>query len=175
MENLIDSFKFHGGATPVFSLNNLRTYARVVDVYDGDTLHAVIPTFGSFFKFSIRLYGIDACEMKSHNAANKELAIRARNRVIELITNKDFSMLKNKKEVDMIFEKDVYLVWLHCLEMDKYGRVLAKIYASEQAERESGLSFSEILLAEKLAYPYFGETKKSEVEQLGSLSASYIP
>lgn len=166
-EPIAETFKQYGGTTPPFTLNNVKTYARIVSIYDGDTMHAIIPVLGSYFKFSIRMYGIDTCEMKSKNAANKDTAVRARNRVIELVTKKPFDegILKTKKQVEAALEKDVYLVWLHCLEMDKYGRVLAKVYASDKEEK----TFSDILIDEKLGYAYFGETKKTEAEQAGQI------
>ena len=110
------------------------------------------------------MHGIDTCEMKSKNALNKDFALRARNRVIELVTKKPFDegYLKTKKQIEAMLEKDVYIVWLHCLEMDKYGRVLAKVYASDKEDQ----TFSDILINEKLGYAYFGDTKKTEAEQI---------
>lgn len=160
--NDTELFKQYGGSTPSFSLNNVQTLARVVSVYDGDTMHVIIPVLGSFFKFSLRMYGIDTCEIKSKNASNKETAIKARNRLIELVTKKGFDeSLKTKKQIEGMLDKDVYLVWLNCLEMDKYGRVLAKVYSTKGDLK----SFSDVLVEENLAYEYFGETKKNEDEQ----------
>lgn len=161
---IAETFKQYGGATQPFTLNNIKTYARITSIYDGDTMHAVIPVLGSYFKFSIRMYGIDTCEIKSKISVNKDAAFRARNRVIELVTKKPFNedVMKTKKQIEAMLEKDVYIVWLHCLEMDKYGRVLAKVYASDKEEQ----TFSDILINEKLGYAYFGDTKKTEAEQI---------
>lgn len=156
-------FKQYGGATPEFSLNDTRTFARVVSVYDGDTITAVIPILGAFFKFKVRLHGIDTCEIKSKNQAAKDMAVKARNRVIELVTGLAVdATLKTKKDIEKMLDADVHLVWLHCLEMDKYGRVLAHVYPSSNRVK----SISEVLLDEKLAYAYSGETKKTEQEQV---------
>jgi endonuclease YncB( thermonuclease family) len=46
--------------------------------------------------------------------------------------------------------------------MDKYGRVLAKVYTSPNDTD----SFSDVLVKESLAYAYYGETKLSEKEQV---------
>lgn len=167
MEGGAERFRLYGGSTPVFSLNNMKTQARVVSIYDGDTLHAVIPVLGSYFKFSVRLHGIDTCEMKSKVVANKEKAVQARNRIIELVTKKpfDYTAMKTKKQIEELLDSDVFTIWLHCLEMDKYGRVLAKAFASPDEET----SFSDVLVNEGLAYEYFGDGKKTEEEQARSL------
>lgn len=163
MEGGAERFRAYGGSTPTFSLNNLKTQARIVSIYDGDTFHAVIPVLGSFFKFNIRLYGIDTCELKSKLAANKEKALRARNRLVELVTGRAFD--GTKKQLDELLDGEVFTVWLHCLEMDKYGRVLAKAFAS----RKDTISFSDILIQEGHAYEYFGDRKKTEEEQAVAL------
>jgi endonuclease YncB( thermonuclease family) len=165
VEDIYNIFRKHGGSnTKPLTLNEMKTYARVVSIYDGDTMHVIIPFLGSFFKFAIRMYGIDSPEIKSKNPDIKDMALKARNRVIELVMKAPFDgqRFKTKKDIETELENNVYLVWLHCLEMDKYGRVLANVYASAA---ESDKSFADILIAEKLAYPYFGKTKKTEGEQ----------
>lgn len=167
LEDIEDVFRQHGVTTPEFTLNGLRTYARVVSVYDGDTMKCIIPVFNTFFKFNVRLSGIDTCEMKSKKTEAKVLAIRARDRLINLVTGgkTNISMTEKtetKKDITNILENDVFLVWLHCLELDKYGRTICNIYASPN----SNVSFSDILIEEHLAYVYEGETKLSEEEQV---------
>ncbi len=159
-----EAFRQYGGSTPYFSLKDTKTYARVTSVYDGDTIHVVIPIFNTFYKFPVRLSGIDTCEIKSKNAENKEKALRARNRLFELVTNKPLdASLKTKKDLDKYLESDVFLLWLHCLEFDKYGRLLANVYKSAE---DSTTSFSDMLINEKLAYSYDGGTKLTEDDQL---------
>ena len=164
MDAVKSLFKMHGGGnTPEFNLAGVKTYARVVSAYDADTIKVVIPIFGSHYKFSVRLMGIDTCEMKAKNEKNKEVAVKARNRLYELITGgKQIEQLWKKKDVEKTLDENVTIVWLHCLEFDKWGRVLANVYLGEQATK----SLSEILIEEKLAYPYMGETKLTEEEQL---------
>lgn len=154
----IEKFKQYGGATQRFSLNDLKTYARVVNIYDGDTIQAIIPVFDTYFKFSIRLHGIDTSEMTSKITEQKVLAIKARNRIVELTTGRpsDINVLKTKKSIETFLDNEVFLVWLHCFGMDKYGRVLANIYSSESDKERS---FADILIAENLGTPYFGKTK----------------
>lgn len=160
----LEIFKQYGGSTPAFSLNDKKTWARVVSIYDGDTLTAVIPVLGSFFKFKIRLQGIDTCEMKSATEFAKDMALKARNRLVEVITGTS-TPFKTKKDIEKYLDSNVCLVWLHCLEMDKYGRVLANVYRTQDE-----MSINQLLLDEKLAYSYNGDTKKTEQEQIEYLN-----
>ena len=159
---------FNYNSTPHFTLNGKKMYGRVVNVYDGDTITVVLNIFNGFYKFNMRLNGIDTCELKSKNEKNKELACFARSRLISLITDKDISetsLLKDRRMINNFLNKNVYCVWIECLEFDKYGRLLANIYSNENTSE----SFSNILLKEKLAYKYTGETKLTEDEQLSTL------
>jgi endonuclease YncB( thermonuclease family) len=143
---------FPGKETPFFSLKGHECQARVVSVYDGDTVTVVMELAKQFWKFKVRLAGIDTCEMKSKDLYIQNKAKEARNRLVELITG-------SKDTSD--FETDEYLVWVNCKEMDKYGRVLADLYVPTKDSR----SFSEVLLEEGLAYEYNGQTKLTEIEQ----------
>ena len=51
---------------PMFSLSTLGiTRAKIMSVYDGDTVTAAVEVFPeTFYSFSLRLQGIDAPEMK---------------------------------------------------------------------------------------------------------------
>lgn len=159
-----DPFRQHGGSTPEFSMNNIKTPARVVSVYDGDTLTVVLPVLSSFFKFNVRMLGIDTCEIKSKAPKNKELAYRARNRLFHLITGRIIDESWKRKQVDEFLEANVYLVNMHCLEFDKYGRLLAFVYPTSPAD--PAMSFSDTLLRERLAYAYQGDTKLTEEDQV---------
>jgi endonuclease YncB( thermonuclease family) len=76
--------------TPVFSLDNETHLAKVVDIYDGDTLTCAIFIFGKFYKFNVRLSGIDTSELQSKNY---QKALQARMRLFDLVTgNKSVAM-----------------------------------------------------------------------------------
>jgi endonuclease YncB( thermonuclease family) len=145
---------------PYFSLEGLKTWCRVIDIYDGDTITVVIPLLTTMYKFHIRLYGLDTPEIKSSNEENKQKAILARNRLIELCTDIPTNVatnLKTRKEIQKFFDETIYLVWISCYNMDKYGRVLANIYKTSDSDK----AFSQILIQEKLGYEYFGKTKNT--------------
>jgi endonuclease YncB( thermonuclease family) len=150
-----EEFKQYGGSTPELSLNGLKTFGRIVDIYDGDTVKIILPVFGSYYKFTIRLNGIDTCEIKNKNIELKEYGIKVKNRLFELIT--DIKPDNLKLEIKNILDIETYIVWVECLQSDKYGRILANIYKT----KEDIKSLSQILLDEKLAYKYEGKTKLS--------------
>lgn len=167
-EQLVNEFKIYDLATPYFSLNGINTHGRLVDIYDGDTLKIVLPVMGQYFKFDIRLKGIDTCEIKSHNIENKNKGLEARKRVCTMVEeywgNCENSKLDTKKEIKDYLKEIVCIVFVKCYEFDKYGRLLADVYIDYNNMNRQ--SISEILLSENLAYSYEGGTKLTEEEQL---------
>jgi endonuclease YncB( thermonuclease family) len=158
-------FSKHGLNTPFLSLDGIVTKARVVSVYDGDTLTLVVPFKGDFYKVNCRMLGIDTCEMKAKTQINKNIAVRARNRVLQLlgvpITDLDVILPKNK--IQSLLSDNVYTCWVHCHETEKFGRTLVDVRTSADALSPS---IAQILLNEKLAYEYKGDTKLTEEQQL---------
>ena len=120
-----------------FSFCNYECLAKIVHVYDGDTVHLVIPQENTktLIKLKARLYGIDTPEMRIPE--QKERAIKAKERLIEML------------------KKTNNLVNVKCGEFDKYGRVLVTIYSTEFSK-----SLNDILIEEGHGYAYFGKTKK---------------
>lgn len=157
-------FSKYGLSTPALTLEGIFTPVRVVDVYDGDTLTVVVPFKGDYFKYTCRMMGIDTCEMKSKIKENKETAIRARNRVLQLlgVPIQDLATPLARKKIQGMLNDQIVVAWLHCFHFDKYGRLLADVHCV--ADKDSKC-VSKILIEEKLAYEYFGETKLSEEQQ----------
>lgn len=143
---------------PKFSLQG-RHVARIVSIHDGDTFTCVIPLESSFYKFSVRIDGIDTAEMTSKNTLLKTKALLARGRLFQLFTETNIDTFEwKKRDFDDYFAKYYTTVQIECKEMDKYGRVLADVS-----------DFSNILVREKLAYMYNGGTKLTEDEQIKML------
>lgn len=120
-----------------FSLDGYSTQAKVVDVYDGDTCTIVFKWEGKYRKFKCRCYGYDSPEMKprldiENRDEIKENAIKAKNRLTELTKN---------------------IVRIECMNFDKYGRLLVKLYKS------NNISINEIMVNEGHGYVYHGGTK----------------
>ena len=163
--------KLNMATIPEFSLNGKRLMGRVVSVYDGDTITVALNIFGAFYKFNVRLAGIDTCEMKSKDETLKKHAINARNRLLSIICNTSIDdinakNLKARKDICALFDKQVVVVMLDCQEFDKYGRLLAKVYpiGSSPGLVTGGEDISETLVKEKLAYRYGGNTKLTDSE-----------
>jgi len=171
----INAFKNYGIKTPRFTLNNINTYGRLVDIIDGDSLSIILPIYNDYFKFNVRLNGIDTSELHSHKEELKHFAENAKNELVKLIIKTDNltkmdSLIKTdnltKHEVQEILDNKLIVVWVECLEFDKYGRLLANVYCFNEDTNEYDISLSEYLLNNKFAYMYNGGKKLSESEQL---------
>lgn len=156
--------------TKKFDFNDKKFFAKVVDIYDGDTITCIMNIFGEYYKFKIRLSGIDTCEMTTNNKQLKKKAIQAKNRLFNLITQLNINIDEEitKKDMREKLNNGNYIVLLHCENFDKYGRILAQVYNKKMNSTPS-TSYNNILINEKLAYIYTGETKLSEKEQIKNL------
>ena len=120
--------------TPIFTLVGHKSIAKVVNVYDGDSVNLVIEVFGTLYKWKCRLAHVDTPEIKTRNAHEKELGLIARNKLRELIENK--------------------IINVECFEFDKYGRLLVEITIPE-----TGVKVHEWLISNNYAKKYEGGTK----------------
>lgn len=146
--------------------NSYVTFGRVIDIYDGDTCTVIIKYSEEYLKFPVRLAKIDTCEMNSKNNELKNHAILARNRLYNLITNKNANNM-DRKQIQNELNNNPYIVKLNIIGLDKYGRLLADIYKyNKNTDNSSNKSFSQILLDEKLAFKYDGKAKMTEATQL---------
>jgi micrococcal nuclease len=111
--------------------------ASVVKVIDGDTLDIDIDLgFDIWHSIRVRLYGIDAAEVRSSNAEIKESGLKAKEFVKNWFDRRGYNILIQTK-------RD---------KTEKYGRILAEVY--------SGLdNLNNDLITEGLAKPYFGVKK----------------
>jgi endonuclease YncB( thermonuclease family) len=159
METKKGEFAGHGIDSKSFSLNGKCCYGRLVDIIDGDSLKIVIPLFDDFYKFDVRLQGIDAYEMRSKIPEIKDLAHKARDKVVELMCGEQRNF-KNRSEIREYLNLNVVLVWIQCGEFDKYGRLLADVLLAD-----GSCSVADVLIACNLAYAYNGKTKMTEEEQ----------
>ncbi len=145
-----------------FSLNGMKTRGKVVEIYDGDTCKIVLLNNNVLQKFNCRMNGIDTPEIKPLlSNPNREIEIKnaykARNRLIQLCTNAniDFKNFDTKK---VSLDTNTKLVYIKCLEFDKYGRLLVNIYDNDN---ENSISYNEILINEGFAKKYDGGTKNA--------------
>jgi len=115
------------------------TTGRVVKVYDGDTITVATNVVNdnvsdTFYRFSVRIRGIDCPEIRTKNTSEKECAKIARKAVMDTVYHK--------------------IVTLTNVSYDKYGRILADVSIDD-------VSVSKMLLDKRLAVSYNGGTKAS--------------
>lgn len=147
-----------------FSMIGYKLNVRVVDIYDGDTIKVISNHINNtYYIYTLRLSGIDTCEITSKNPIIKKFAYLARNRLVELITDIIIISSTSKKDIKEILLENIFTVTIECGKFDKYGRILAKIY------NRKGL-LNDILIKEKLAMPYNGNSKLTENEIINYFS-----
>jgi endonuclease YncB( thermonuclease family) len=148
--------------TPEFSLCGLTLKGKVVEAYDGDTCKIVLPIQNTLYKFTCRLNGIDAPEMKprkdkQNRDAEIVLAKKARAELLKLLLPGNLAVdnLDIKKE-DIVaeLEKNRKLITVKCLEFDKYGRLLVELFGDSNTE-----SFNKVLIEKNLSVSYDGGKK----------------
>lgn len=118
--------------------------AKVVDVYDGDTITIVIFNKLWYEKHKLRLNGIDTPEMKpSKDLPNREEHIKkahlAKDKLSELILNK--------------------IIYVDIEGNEKYGRLLGTIYLKNCCFKTKNIN--QFMLDNKYAYEYHGGTKNT--------------
>jgi endonuclease YncB( thermonuclease family) len=146
-----------------FTLKGIKTVGKVVEIYDGDTCKIVLPLNNKLLKYTCRLNGLDAPEMKPLlSNANREKEIKhaheARNRLIQLATNCKIEINGGEKKtiIKDLLNDNTKLIYVELFEFDKYGRLLINLYENDKYEK----SFNQVLIDENYAVPYDGGTKK---------------
>lgn len=131
--------------TEFMSLKNKHYDAKIVHIYDGDTMHVVFYEYGQYIKWNCRVMGVDTPEIRTRNLQEKQLGLKVRDILIERLLNK--------------------IVKIHTDEFDKYGRLLIDVEMPLEplVENQDSIMLSEWLIANNYAYPYEGGTKRSWV------------
>ena len=108
---------------------------KVVKVYDGDTftIATKLPHHrNQYYRFPVRIKGIDAPELRTKNTIEKDYAIMSRDYLSNMINNK--------------------VVRLENVEFEKYGRLLADVYVGD-------VNVSKEMLTKRYAVEYDGKKK----------------
>lgn len=126
--------------------------ATVNRVVDGDSIVLDIDLgFNTWLNNqSIRLHGIDTPETRTRDLVEKQQGLLAKNRVLELLTPGDTVVIKT------ILDKH-----------EKFGRILGQI------ELENGINLNQLLIEERLAVEYYGQSK-DDVEAVHSQNRQYL-
>jgi micrococcal nuclease len=128
--------------TAEFSFENQNIVAKVVSVYDGDTIKVVFPLHETLYKWNCRLTGVDTPEIRTRCDVEKQYGYKVRDCLREKILNK--------------------IVTLKCGEFDKYGRLLIEIVCADIED----CTVNQWLINNNYAFAYDGGTKKSWKEFL---------
>ena len=112
--------------------------AKVIKVYDGDTITLAFKYNGEFQRFNCRLIGIDTPELKSHSAQEKELAQQARTFLVDCIHDR--------------------IVQIEAGKWDKYGRLLIRVYINN-------VCINDMMVHKGLAKVYDGGAKSAFIDR----------
>ena len=121
--------------------------AKIVSVYDGDTVKVVFPVLRKLYKFNCRIIGIDTPEIRTRDLEEKKFGKQVRDLLREKILNK--------------------VVTIHCGDFDKYGRLLIDIQCKNETKKISGW-----LINNNYAFAYDGGTKKKWGPYLTTIKAT---
>ena len=121
---------------PEFSLDGKIIEAKVISVYDGDSIKCAFPLNNTLYKWNCRLSGVDTPELKTKNKIEKEYGYKVRDLLREKILGK--------------------VVKLNCGNFDKYGRLLVTINCDKD-----NCSVNDWLINNNYAFKYDGGTKES--------------
>ena len=129
---------------PEFSLEGNIVEAKVLSVYDGDTIKCAFPLNNKMYKWNCRLSGVDTPEIRTRNKTEKEYGYKVRNNLREKILGK--------------------VVNLECGDFDKYGRLLVKVKC-----QDDDCCVNDWLINNNFAFKYNGGTRKSWDEYLKNI------
>jgi endonuclease YncB( thermonuclease family) len=131
--------------TACFNIKGL-FLGKCVKIVDGDTIHLVMKFGGNLQRFTCRLYGYNAAEIHSEDPRELEVAVGAKTYLSNLIYNK--------------------LIIVEALGFEKYGRLLANIYLSDDFEKTHMLTtagakcIKNIMIESGFGKEYFGKGEK---------------
>ncbi len=132
-----DELMKHDKSTPFLSVAGNHYRAKVVYIYDGDTMHVVFKEFGKYFRWNCRIMNVDTPELRTKNEKEKELGYKVRDILREKFQDK--------------------IVIVETYDFDKYGRLLIDVLFKDDSGRL--IKLSDWLINNKYAYQYGGGTK----------------
>lgn len=149
--------KFNNIKKPITNFSvSYEGYVRVESIYDADTITTIFKYNKKYQRFKVRLFGIDAPELRTENKKEKIAGLTSRNRLCEMITKKKFRISNKKGDITNYLQTDCFLVYIKTRGFDKYGRILADIYKNKGDKK----TLNQKLIDLNLAYKYDGGTKK---------------
>lgn len=118
--------------TPLLVVQHITCDAKVIDVYDADTITVAFAPWvkGQYFQHNVRLCGINAPEIRTTNKKEKALAIEAKEYVKQLLMGKIITLIIGENK-------------------DKYGRTSATVMYGD-------MNICDHLVAKGYAHTYSG-------------------
>lgn len=120
-----------------FSFEGQTKDAKVLKVYDGDTITVAFPLGDIMYKWNCRLTGVDTPELRTRNLEEKKFGYEVRDELRKKIFGQ--------------------VVQIECGEFDKYGRLLAKVHIENEC-------INDWLIDNGYAFAYDGGKKKKWFE-----------
>jgi len=122
--------------------------ASAISAVDGDTIDLMVDLgFDTHKKIRVRLFGVNTPESRTTNKEEKALGLKAKQ------FTKDWLKTNPWVFVNTIPDKN-----------DKYGRVLAKIYSSDDIHNPKTVCLNADIINAGLARDYFGVGDKTWTE-----------
>jgi len=119
--------------------------ATVLRVIDGDTIDLAIDLgFNIHHKIRVRLYGVNTPESRTKDLAEKEMGLKAKKFTEDWLTTHKWVY------INTIPDKN-----------DKYGRILARIYSSEEVSAVTTACLNKDIIQSGYAREYFGAGDKT--------------
>lgn len=125
----------------------------------GDTIRVVYNTQHEGYKqLILRLYGIDAPEIRSKDPKEKLAATQARDALLGMMLQEPVQAGMSEKQVDAVLDGRCVVIRVVCKAFDKYGRVLANLHSPDDIDQARSYNSSLVELGHAKAY--FGKTKE---------------
>lgn len=122
--------------------------AKVLKVIDGDTIDLNVDLgFKIHHEIRVRLFGVNTPESRTKDLKEKELGLKAKQFTQDWLTNHHWVF------INTIPDKN-----------DKYGRILAKIYSSENISDPKTACLNTDIIESGFAREYYGFGDKSWTE-----------
>lgn len=138
--------------------------AKIIDIYDADTVTCAFELEGNIVRMSVRITGLDTPEIRPKRSNPLRLlesraARRSRDAVVAMCTGIPVRGRQTRRSIRAILGASEKLVRLEPYGFDKYGRILGDI------RLEDGISLRDRLLSEGWARIYGGGTRGPWTEQ----------
>lgn len=119
--------------------------ATLLKVIDGDTIELMIDLgFNIHHKIRVRLYGVNTPESRTKDLAEKDMGMKAKAYTQDWLTNHKWVF------VNTIPDKN-----------DKYGRILARIFSSDDIDDPTTACLNKDIIQSGYAREYFGVGDKT--------------